>query len=221
MPKIHTEFEQRSVDWMIARAGKPTASEFDSLITPEFEVRTGQMRATYLAKKVAEAWLGGPLAGFNVFDMDQGNLLEEEAIPFYEFEFSEAIQRVGLVTTDDGRIACSPDGLIGKDGGIEIKCPEVHTHLKYLMAGELPKEYVAQVHGAMYVTGRQWWKFMSYCRHFPVFITTVPRSEQAQAAIHEAVTGFLATLDNWIERLTKMNKGVRPTRRHMTPQPTE
>jgi hypothetical protein len=204
---LHTEYEQHSAEWMIARSGIPTASEFDSLVTPDFKIRTGDMPKTYLAKKLAEAWQGGPLAGFNVFDMEQGQILEDEAKPWYELEFGEKIQSVGFVTTDDGRVGCSPDGLIGDDGGIEIKCPAAHTHIGYILKGELPKDYAAQVHGSMYVTGRPWWKFLSYRRHFPPLMLTIFRDEEIIEKIDEAVKEFLACFDSAMARLIEKNGG--------------
>lgn len=199
--------EQGSVEWMQARAGIPTASEFDQIITPEFKIRTGQMPATYLAKKAAESWLGGPLPSFNVVDMEQGRILEEEAIPFFELEHDIQINRVGLVTTDDGRIGCSPDGLLGEDGGIEVKCPEVHTHVGYLLSGVLPKDYATQVHGAMFVTGRPYWTFMSYRRKFPPLVLTISRDERIQNRIAQALDQFLAHFDRAVLRLQEINGG--------------
>ena len=202
--------EQNSLDWLTARAGIPTASELDRLLTPKFEIRTGEMPKTYLAQKVAEAWLRGPLPGYQTLDMEFGKILEEEAIPWYEFAFSETIQRVGLVTTDDGRVGCSPDGLIGEDGGIEIKCPEPHTHVNYLLAGEVPPQYLTQVHGSMFVTGRPWWKFVSYRRRFPPLVKLVERDDKIQATIKEALFGFLEKFDAAMKRMESMNGGSRP-----------
>jgi len=207
--KIH-EVAQKSVEWMILRAGIPTASELDNLVTPKFEIRKGQMPASYLASKIAEWWQGGPLAGFNVFDMDQGNTLEEEAIPWYELEFEEKITRVGFITTDDGRVGCSPDGLLGNDGGIEIKCPTPQVHTKYLLAGHVPDDYLAQVHGAMYVTGRAWWKFLSYRRLFPKLLLTVMRDEEIQEKIGEALEGWLDNFELAKKRIEHCNGGPKP-----------
>ncbi len=202
---------QGSVEWMQARAGIPTASEFDCLVTPELKVRTGDMPRTYLAKKLAEAWLGGPLLTFNVFDMDQGRILEEEALPWFELEHNESVQRVGLVTTDDGRVGCSPDGLL-KGSGIEVKCPRPETQTGYLLKGELPKDYRAQVHGSMYVTGYHSWKFLSYCRRFPALLLTVERDDGIQSAIQDAVGEFLIQFDAGWKKLCDMNGGP-PARR--------
>lgn len=207
--KIHPA-EQGSADWMIARAGIPTASEFDNLVTPDFKVRIGQMPQTYLAKKVAEAWQGGPLLGFNIFDAEQGKMLEEQARPWFELEYDTPIQRVGLITTDDGRIGCSPDGLIGDHSGIEIKCPAVHTHVGYLLNGELPMEYAAQMHGSLLVTGRQEWRFLSYRRHFPPLVLTIKRDNGIISRLEEAIVIFLTRFDNAMKRMEEINGGPPP-----------
>jgi len=208
---------QGSVEWLQARAGIPTASEFDNLITPEGKVRTGQMPKSYLAAKLAEWWQGGVLAQFNSFDMEQGRILEEEAIPYYELETGQEIRRVGLCTTDDKRIGCSPDGLLGDDSGIEIKCPRMETHVGYLLDGGLPKQYVAQVHGAMLVTGYPEWKFLSYCRRMPPLLLTVPRDDELQDALKCALEMFLESFDAGKEKLCELNGG--PPERRVAPMP--
>jgi len=212
--------EQGSVDWAIARSGIPTASEFDNLVTPKFEARDGVMPKTYLAKKLAEAWTGGPLVEFNTFDMDQGTILQDEAIPWFELTLGQSVERVGLVTTDDGRIGCSPDGLLGDHGGLEIKCPAIHTHIKYLLDGGLPKDYAAQVHGAMFVTGRRWWKFLSYRRHFPALLFHVERDEAIQERLREALDNILAEFDAAMKTLEALNGGPPKRFTRTTPIPT-
>lgn len=203
--KIHPA-QQGSVEWMNARAGIPTASEFDQLVTPLFEIRKGEMPVSYLAKKVAERWLGGPLSGFNTFDMDQGNILEEEALPFYELEYGVTVNQVGLILTDDGRVGASPDGLL-EVGGLEIKCPQPHAHCKWLLDGKLPKEHAPQVHGSMFVTGAPCWTFMSYRRKFPPLVLIVERDEEIQEAIEEALSLFCDRLDRAYEHLVNLNHG--------------
>lgn len=202
---IIREEPQGSLNWMIARAGVVTASEFDNILTPEFKLRTGQTVITYLHRKAAEKWLGGPLAGFSVWDTEQGKLLEEEAIPAYALLKSTTVRRVGLITTDDGRVGCSPDGLIGENSGIEVKCPAPHTHVGYLLANTLPKDYAAQVHGSMYVTGYDNWQFMSFARKFPELILTVKRDKEIQESIHNALEAFLERLEAAFSRLVEIN----------------
>lgn len=209
-------FEQGSVEWCQARAGLPTASEFKNLVTPKWKVRTGEMVETYLAEKLAEAWQNAPLNKYNTFDMDAGSLLENEAVPWLEISRECKVDRIGFITTDDGRIGCSPDGLIGDDCGLEVKCPSVHVHVKYLLGGVVPDEYLPQVQGGIYVTGRPLWVFESYCRHFPKLALVAKRDEEAQECLHEALTLFLGRFDRAMERLIEINGGPPP---HMKPKP--
>lgn len=207
---IKHDVQQGTAEWLKIRAGIPTASEFDNLITPLWKARTGEGVETYLAKKLAERWLGHPLhTGFDGGAMEQGKIREEEAIPFFEFSQGVTVERVGFITTDDGRAGCSPDGMLDDGGGIEVKCPQPHTHVKYLLAWELPKEYAAQVHGSMWVTGAPYWRFMSYCRGFPTLLLTIPRHEQICKAIGEAVEIFGMKLDIGYTRMLTMNGGAK------------
>lgn len=212
------ECEQSSLEWLVARSGVPTASEWSELVTPEFEIRKGEMPKTYLNQKIAEVWMGGPIAGAMTIDMEFGKILEEEAVPWYEFEFSEPVRRVGFVTSDDGRIGCSPDGLIA-DGGLEIKCPMAHTHVGYLRNGEVPKQYRAQVHGSMLVTGAPWWKFVSYRRGFPPLVKLVERDEKIIETLKQAVDVFLEELEKGVQRLEEMSGKKRPDKPVFAPQP--
>jgi hypothetical protein len=186
--------------------GIPTASGFDNLLTPKFELRKGEMPKSYLYRKVAEKWRGQPLVGFTgVFDVEQGSILEEEALPFFELETGKKVTRVGFITTDDGRAGCSPDGLL-EVGGLEAKCPAAHTHVKYLLSGALPDEYAAQVFGSMYVTGAPEWTFLSYRRKFPSLILTILRDEQIMERIAQALELFQQAFDNAMERVKAANE---------------
>lgn len=114
--KIHN-CEQQSKEWMQLHIGIPTASGLDNLLTPEFELRKGETPKTYVYRKVAEAWRGKPAIdlGGSSFAMEQGLILESEAIPFWELTTGRKITRVGFITTDDGRFGCSPDGLLSSE----------------------------------------------------------------------------------------------------------
>lgn len=215
--KIHPA-KQGSYEWLQARAGIPTASEFDQLVTPKYKIKTGQGPKSYLEKKVAEYWQGGPLPSWQGMDMEIGQILEERAKPWFELTTGHTIQNVGLVTTDDGRVGCSPDGLIGEDGGIEIKCPARHTHVGYLLDGVLPEDYELQVHGSLYVTARAWWTFLSYDSKFPKLVLKVERDEKKRAVIHEALQIFLERFDSAVKRMEEINGGPRPPVEIFDPQ---
>lgn len=195
--------KQGDSDWIQARLGIPTASEFDALVTPKWEQRTGQGPLTYLYNKIAERLLGfSPDA--SSFHMEQGSILENEAIPWFAFTHDMNVERVGFCTTDDGRIGCSPDGLIGEDGGLEVKCPSPAMHLKYLMEGGVPAQYLAQVHGSMLVTGRRWWKFVSYSRQFPALVVHVDRDAEIQTTLKYALDTFLKRFDAKLGQIKAM-----------------
>lgn len=199
--KIH-DVKQGTGEWKALRLGIPTASEFDAIVTPLFKAKEGAGPETYVHKKICERLLGYAVGeDFSAFAVEQGVILESEAIPWYDLEYNAQMSRPGFCTTDDGRVGCSPDALIGEDGGLEIKCPQPHTHLKYFLNGTLPPEYAAQVHGSMYVTGRKWWDFLSYSRQFPALVVRVRRDEAIQAKIHSALTGWLAEFDAVLARI--------------------
>lgn len=221
---VHNEYEQGSGIWMTARAGLATASEFCNIVTQDFSLRKGAMLHSYLARKVAEHWSGGPLMGFSSFATEAGQILEEEALPWLSLELDTEIKRVGFITTDDGKIGCSPDGLIGDNVGCEIKCPLPQTQVGYLLDGVLPPDYKAQVYGSMLVTGFESWKFLSYNRRLPKLLLTIERDEEIMEKLSEALEVFLQMKDAAIAKLTELNGGppkqklVAPTR--TTPEPS-
>lgn len=201
--KVHA-VEQGSEEWLRLRAGIPTASEFRHLVTPTWKRRTGQGVESYLARKLAERWRKAPLAGWSGGAMEQGSLREDEAVAYFEIMTEQKVQRVGFVTTDDGAWGCSPDGLLDDRTGVEIKCPEPHTHIRYLLEGKIPDDYQAQVQGAMLVTGASTWRFVSFCRSFPVLLVSVKRDEAAMTALSEALTAFCQRLDAGYARLVEL-----------------
>ncbi len=223
---IH-DVQQRSDAWMKLRAGIPTASEFDKILTPEFKMREGATLLTYRNQKITERILQRPELSFSGGDLEQGTILEDEALPWYQLSYNDPVARVGFVTTDDGKYGCSPDGMRGlpalfRDGkipsgeieinmrgvegieGLEIKCPKSHTHVGYLLGGVLPKDYAAQVHGSMFVTGAKSWKFLSYHRGFPAFLMTVERDEEIQKKIGTALKIFSDLVDLGMKQITSI-----------------
>ncbi len=221
--KIH-DCEQGTLEWAKLHFGIPTASGLDNLLTPELELRKGEMPKTYVYKKVAEKLQGRPLVDLSAssFMMEQGMIIESEARPWFELEYEKKVRQVGFITTDDGRFGCSPDGLIqtqysvgetigargyafvdgiGYDCGLEIKSPAAHTHVKYLCGGALPKEYAAQVLGSMFATGFKKWIFVSYRRGFPALVLEIQRDEKAMSAIANAIDSFHSGFDRAMQRI--------------------
>ena len=205
---IH-DCEQMTLEWIRLHFGIPTAASLDQLLTPEFELRKGEMPKTLVYKKVAEKLQNRPLIDLDKssFMMEQGMIIEEEARPWYALEYDKTIKQVGFITSDDGRVGCSPDGLIeGEECGLEIKSPAAHTHVKYLVNGVLPKEYVAQVYGSMFVTGFRKWLFVSYRRGFPALVLEIPRHQTIMDQIAKAVDSFHSEFDQAMQRISNITK---------------
>lgn len=204
--------QQGTLQWIHSRVGLPTASELDALISPTGEVRTGKGPRSYLALKLAEKWLGAPVHSFSGGAMEQGSILEGEARPYMELLWNTDIRQVGLVLTDDGTFGASPDGLT--DGyGVEIKCPQPHTHVGWLMEGVCPPDHIIQVHGGMFATGLPEWKFCSYCRNFPPLVVVVKRDEKLMDRMRERLEAFTFSLVSEYAKLIERNGGPpqRPT----------
>jgi hypothetical protein len=199
--KFFPKVEQGSEEWLRLHLGRPTASGFGDLMTTDFEPRKGEMPKTYLYKRLAEKLTGQPLPGFTSRAVEQGLLMEDEAISWFELETGLTTTYMGFVVGDDDRCGCSPDSLVGDDAGIEIKCPNAETHLRYADAGVVPNDYVQQVHGSLFVTGRKEWHFLSYYRGLEPFRIVVKRDEEIMAKIGACLTKFYADFDAAFERL--------------------
>ncbi len=217
--KIHQNIEQGSLDWMLLRAGKVTASEMHALISPTGKIRDGDGVETYLNQKLVELWTGGPLPQLQgIFDVEQGLVLEERAKPAFTIHTGLEVSSAAFIEDASGRAGCSPDGLIWGNSGVEIKCPTMPKHVGYLRAGTLPKDYVAQVQGSMFVTGFDHWHFFVYGRQLPALHVVVERDERFQTALAVAVADFIAALDAGMKRLEELNGGPPPRRKVPVPQ---
>lgn len=194
--------KQGSSEWFAARLGVVTASEIDALITPLWKTRTGEGVETYRYKKLCEKLLGYSPDAAGSFAMNQGSIIETIARPWYAFTYDTEIATPGFCVSDDGRIGCSPDGLIGDDCGLEIKSPQPPQHLRYLTAGEVPKDYLAQVHFSMLVTGRPRWMFVSFSLQLPPLVIEVKRDEEIQKRLREALDSFFPAFDEIYAKMT-------------------
>lgn len=185
---------QGSQEWLESRLGRPTASCFGKLITP-----TGKPSSSadgYINELIAQR-ITGELPEFHSnAAMERGNELEPSARAGYEFIYDVEVVEVGLCLHDTLDCGASPDGLVGDDGGIEIKCPLPHTHVSYLRAGDVPGKYVPQIQGCLYITGREWWDFMSYHPAMEDLIVRVYRDEEYIKALADAVTRAVETIEN-------------------------
>jgi hypothetical protein len=103
--------------------------------------------------------------------------------------------------------AGSPDGLVGADGGVEIKAPNTSSHVDYIIRGGVPSKYVAQMQWLMACTGRAWWDFVSFDNRLPadlsLLVVRLPRDEKFIAEAEAAVGAFNAEVEQYIETLKR------------------
>jgi len=118
----------------------------------------------------------------------------------YEME----VQKVGFIDSDLTLFGCSPDGIIGDNDGLEVKCPEPTAHVGYLRDGGLPSQYFLQVHGALLTTGRPQWHFLSYHRDFPKLVVVVERDDRLMNRMMESLAEFTTELQEAVELLHGM-----------------
>lgn len=160
--------EQGSETWLQARAGVITASMFK---VARERLKSGKNAGdfTQAAKKYAftlaiERISGKPLnEGFETWQMKRGHELEPMARARHEEEAGVIVETAGFVTTDDGCFGASADGLIGNDGGSEYKCLVSPDSLMPVLLEDDIAEYMDQIQGCMWITGRKWWDYGLYC----------------------------------------------------------
>lgn len=192
---------QGSEGWHKLRAGVLTASNFSKVIAKG----EGKVRKSLMLDMAAERLSGEPQESFENEWTIRGTTIEPDARAGYAMLTNEPVREVGFVFLDEHRlIGCSPDALVGDDGGLEIKCPKCKTHIEYLLAGKVPPQYVAQVQGSLWVTGRKWWDFVSYCPSIadnPMFRIRVEPNEEYITNLKTECGMFLMELDELINKI--------------------
>jgi putative phage-type endonuclease len=166
------EIDQNSPEWFQLRLGKFTASTFKDLFAKPGTVTFEKA----INKVVFERITGQSPESFSNEWMVRGSELEPLARKAYEDSQMVVVKNGGFFTFDEW-IGASPDGLVGDDGLIEIKCPAFHTHIDYLIKKKVPADYYCQMQGQLFVTGRRWCDFVSYHPGLPMFISRVERDD--------------------------------------------
>lgn len=198
---------QGSAEWYAARAGCATASRFKDVLA---KIKTGEAatRRTYRIQLVTERLTGQPCETFKNAAMEWGTATEPYARAAYEAERTVMVDETDfLLHPSIPFVGCSPDGLVGDDGGVEIKCP--HNSMVHVetLEGGMPAEHRAQVQGAMWVTGRKWWDFISFDPRMPphlqLYIERINRDDAYIAALADEVSRFLAEVAGMVERLSE------------------
>jgi len=193
---------QGSEEWLDMRRGIATASNFSKVVTTAGA--TSKQINDYGFQLASELITNIQEESYKNADMQRGNDLESEARDEYQQEKLTSVEEVGFIKC--GFYGYSPDGFIGKDGLLEIKCPKQNTHTKYIFDQKLPGAYKAQVQGGMLATGRKWCDFVSYHPNFDsdkrLFIIRVKRDDEF---IEQLLTG----LNKLNEHKNKILDGIR------------
>jgi len=196
--------EQGSPEWFAARLGIPTASEFSTIMAKGKDGGDSKTRKAYLYRLAGEMITGEIAETYSNGHMERGKLLEDEARDLYAFMADCEPLKVGFIR--NGNAGCSPDSLIGDDGGLEIKTALPHIQVERLFRGDLPPEHKAQVQGGLWLAERKWWDFVSYCPKLPLLRVTVERDEEYIAKLAEAVRQFNIELAHVCERLRQYDR---------------
>ena len=195
------DLEQGTAEWFAAKLGTPSASNFDKIVTTKGE--PSKQAEKYLWRLAGERVSGTSEETYQNGIMQKAIETEAEAREFYELTQGVTVKKVGIVYPDNGKkYACSPDGLVGNDGGLEIKCPIMSTQVGYLLDGKLPTEYFQQIQGNLFVTGRKWWDFLSYFPGIKPLLIRVEREEEFIAKLKTALDLFCAELQTVVKKIS-------------------
>jgi len=210
--------EQRTEQWFAERAGKITASMMHVAMLPrergEFKSgpRKGQIKpppkaiSDYAHQLAAERLTNKPRKQIKAYALDWGTQVEPAAVAAYQAETGEIVTQCGFVQHPaHDFIGASPDFLVGDEGGGEVKSPESpEVHLETLLTG-LPAEHIEQIQGGLWVTGREWWDFVSFHPDFPphlrLYVQRVPRDNDYITKLETACLELEADVQEILSQL--------------------
>lgn len=195
-------------EWLARRIGKVTASKLGDLMA-RTKSGWGAGRANYMGALIAERLTGQKAETFQSAAMLHGIETEPEAIAAYEFFTGNEVTPSDFVEHPTIEMAgASPDGLVGADGLIEVKCPQVATHIDFLLGKSIDNKYVLQMQFQMACTGRAWCDFASYQTAMPeslrLKVTRVNRDDKAIAELEHEIPVFMSELVSKLEALEKL-----------------
>ena len=201
--------EQRSAEWFAVRCGKVTASRVSDVIA-KTKSGWGASRANYMAQLIAERLTGEVADSYSNSAMQWGIDHEDEARVAYEFYENAKVQEIGFVQHQNLESGASPDGLVGDDGLIEIKCPNTATHIQTLLDQKIPQKYETQMLWQMECTERKWCDFVSYDPRMPEdlkgYVKRFERDDKRLDEIRTMVADFIGELEDKLTALEKLEK---------------
>lgn len=201
------EIIQGSPEWFSVRLGRVTASRVADVVA-KTKTGWGASRANYMAELIAERLTGEANPSFSSAAMQWGSISEPMARAAYEFRTDATVETIGFVAHPSILMSgASPDGLVGSDGLVEIKCPNTATHIDTLMGDTIDGKYQTQMQWQMACTGRQWCDFVSFDPRMPesmrLFIQRVKRDDVRIAELENSVCDFLVEVDSKVQNLRR------------------
>lgn len=190
--------QQGTDEWFEAKLGVVSTSNFSKVLNK------GEGRKLYMRKLAAERLTGITQVPYSNDNMRAGQDLEPSARGYYELLHDCTVEEVGFIKRDEWT-GTSPDGLVGADGLIEIKCVIPSTHIENILRAKMPTCYNPQVQGQLWVTGRKWCDWISYCpdmAHRPYYSVKVLRDKEYIKELAIKVIMFVEDLKRMIEKLT-------------------
>lgn len=182
---------QGTDEWLKARLGVVTASEVGMLITPTGNIAASKKVKSYAHAIAAQQLVSHIEGSYQSFDMLRGHIQEDIARGIYSDNYCTA-DECGFITNDHfgALIGCSPDGLVGHDGGIEIKSRISKFQVETIINDAVPAEYMVQIQTNLLVTGREWWDFIQYSNGMPLFVKRVYPDLDMRETIIAAIIQF-------------------------------
>lgn len=204
---------QGTAEWLAMRAGKFTGSRFADLMAVT-KSGPSTSRANLITELALERLTGNVEESYQNDAMRRGSELEPLARGAYEAHTGELVQQVAFVAHPTlAYVGVSPDGLLGDDGLLELKCPSaLARHLAALRSGAHAQEYKWQVQGQLWVCNRKWCDVVSYDPRFPVglqlAITRVTRDDVAIKALEQACIAAHVEVNTIVSELQSMKEAA-------------
>ena len=191
------ECEQGSPEWFEARRGIPTASRYADVLAEG----KGIMRARYMRQLAAETITEEPMETYKNAKMERGKEHEPDLRARYAFDHDVNIEQVGFLRSNMIATGCSPDGLVGVDGMIEIKSSEPDLLIELLDSGRAPTQHMPQIQGNLWITGRDWCDLVIGWPKLPLFTVRVKRDEPYMANLRRELERFNQELHEMVGRI--------------------
>ena len=212
--KYYNELMQGGDEWRQIRRGIITASRVKDTLTPKGALAKNDKSRAIVFQLLAERVTDSSDDEFCGGDMERGNMFEIPAREKYNEKYAK-VKECGFVTRDLGNsiIGYSPDGLVGDDGLIEIKCPRIAKHIGIIARNQMPFEYMPQIQAGLFVTKRKWCDFISYFDTEFMYVTRILPDPEWQENIQRVVIELNETINGHLDNYNQVTEKLQKTER--------